>query len=174
MAIQDPDQQRIDLALKRYNCILSYLAFENNVYWVRGQVFLVVNTALVAFVLNQVPAQASPAPTWNRIYVLAFVSVVGLVLTWLWKATLTAGEHWIRHWTEILKDDLEADAFGSIHVWREWRLREPPGGMRRSRSAKKLAHWLAILFGAVWSMTFLYMVFLGWAKFVGWAPAISN
>jgi hypothetical protein len=173
MATLDEDQKRTDLALKRYDAILRYLSYENNVYWVRGQFFLLANTALAAFVLNQIPISASPAPTWNRLGVSAIASIAGLVLTWLWRSALTTGEHWIQHWMEILTD-LEAEAFGEIRVFREWKFRSPPPGPQRSHSAKKMAHWLANLFSAIWSFALLYVVFLGWAKLIGWTPAISN
>lgn len=179
----DEDQIRADLALKRYDCILKYLAYENNVFWVRGQLFLAVNVGLVAFVANQIPTQP-PFPTWNRLYLVASLSVVGTILSWMWKQALRSGEHWISHWIEILtgetgnsegdKSNFEGEAFGDIHVWRKWKLHQPGKVHRPSLSLKEIANWLALLFGIVWSLIFLYVAFLGFAKFIGWIPAISN
>jgi hypothetical protein len=167
------DHLKTDLALKRYDTVFRYLAYENNVYWVRGQFFLVGNTALAAFVLNQIPT-SPPPPTWNQLWVLCVSSLTGIILTWLWRAALETGEQWIRHWTEILVHHLEADAFGDIRVCRPWEFVTPPPTPQRSYSARKLAHRLANLFRVVWSLTLIYDVFLGWAKWVGWNPAFAN
>jgi hypothetical protein len=170
--ISKADEKRIDLALRRYDCVFKYLAYENNVYWVRGQFFMLGNTALFGFVINNLPTKGPLAPSWNQICATA---ISGLVLTCLWRLALTSGEHWIRHWTEILRDDLEPDAFGEgINVLRKWKFREPPAAPPRSPSAKRLAHLLVILFTGAWGLTIIYVVFLGWAKFIGWAPAFSN
>jgi hypothetical protein len=171
---EDKDKDQIDLALKRFDCIFRYLAYENNVYWVRGQFFLLGNTALLGFELNNIPTKGPTTPTWNQILASGIAALTGVVLTLLWQAALTAGDHWIHHWMEILRNDLEPDAFGQIHVMREWSFRQPPSGPRRSRSAKRLAHLLALLFGVVWIIAILYVAFLAWAKFVGWTPAFSN
>jgi len=169
--IQNSDEST-ELALKRYDAILRYLAYENGVYWTRAQFFLLANTALAAFLLNQMPMGA-PTPTWNRLGILAFACAIGIALTWLWREALETGEQWVRHWEEVLVD-LEADAFGTINVLRHWEFRTSPPVPRRSHSSKKLAHWLAILFRAVWSLCFGYVVLLAWAKCSGWQPAFIN
>jgi hypothetical protein len=187
----DNDQIRADLALKRYDCVLRYLAYENNVFWVRGQLFLAVNVGLVAFVANQIPTQPpfpipalGPFPTWNRLSLVAALSIVGMILCLMWFKALIGAEHWIAHWIEILtgqtgnpngdKGNFEEEAFGDIHVWREWVLHQPGKVHRPGPSLKKIAKGLACLFGVFWLLTLLYVVLLARAKYVGWIPAISN
>ena len=162
-----------DLALKRYDAVFRYLAYENSVYWTRAQFFLLANTALAAFVLNQMPMGA-PAPTWNRLGIIGAASATGVALTWLWRAALETGEQWLRHWEEVLTHDLEADAFGPINLVRHWEFRTPPPAPKRSHSAKKLAHWLAVLFRVVWLLSAGYVLLLGCAKAYGWAAVFSN
>jgi hypothetical protein len=162
-----------DLALKRYDAVFRYLAYENNAYWTRAQFFLLANTALAAFLLNQLP-MGTPVPTWNKLGILVAMSAVGVALTWLWRTALESSEQWIRHWHEVLVNDLEADAFADILVLRHWDFRTPPPAPRPSPSAKKLAHWLAVLFSIVWSLSLAYLGFLAWAKFSGWRPAFIN
>ncbi len=173
-ATSNPEAEHAtDLALRRYDAVFRYLAYENSVYWTRAQFFLLANTALAAIVLNQMPMGA-PVPTWNRLGVLGLASAMGFALTWLWRAALETGEQWLRHWEEVLMHDLEADAFGCINLVRHWEFRTPPPAPRRGHSAKKLAHWLALLFRVVWSLSAGYVVFLAWAKASGWMPAFLN
>lgn len=160
------------LALRRYDIVLRQFASETNMFWVRAQFFLLANTALVAFTLNQMPMGDRIFPSWNRLLTLGLVSGVGGTLTWLWRSALETGEQWIDHWKEVIVGDLEAPAFGNIALLREWKLKRPD--VRRSLSTKKLAHWLARIFAVVWSLNLAYLVFMGWAKFVGWFPAVSN
>ena len=44
-----------DLALKRYDVLFRYLAYENTVYWSRSQFFLVANAGMFAFAAAKLP-----------------------------------------------------------------------------------------------------------------------
>jgi len=170
MAHMTPDEKdRIDIALKRYDSILRYIAYENSVYWTRAQFFLVANSALLALVFSQFGRETPSEVLWSRIVFQIIACVIGGLLTWLWKGVVENGDQWLRHWKEILEYDLESDAFGSINVVRPWEFRTPPDPpLSRARSTRQIARWLVYLFAGAWSIGMFYSILFGLAKGSCW------
>lgn len=67
-------------ALERFGHVMSYLQYENSMYWERGNFFMVASTALFGFMAtNLLPLGATPG--WEKVLVLLVVSVGGGALT---------------------------------------------------------------------------------------------
>jgi hypothetical protein len=133
-----PDLAEMEIALKRYDALFRYLAYENTVYWTRSQFFLYANIGLLALTATRLPTDGKP-PTFAGILILAAPIAVGLLMTVLWLVILRKAEKWIDHW-ERLCIELEPLAFADQKVWREM----PEKGL------KFLAKIVAGLFIVLW------------------------
>ena len=137
--------------LEKYGHVMSYLQYENSVYWQRGNFFMIASTALFGFMASNL-APLGASPRWEKILALLVVSVAGGTLSVLWHRSLLAAEYWIDHWHEVLRE-LEPQAFGDTHLFRT----PPPdkGGPRRIRMRRITEHTL-VLFYILWGMALAY------------------
>lgn len=139
--------------LQRYGIIMSYLQYENGVYWQRGNFFLVASAALLGFVATKLPI-LTKAASWELLITILIVSITGIFLSFLWQKGLAAGEFWIDHWHYIL-EDLEESAFPNHKVLKDFQPR--PGGLKRV-SAKFVAKGAMYLFYILWGLLGLHSV----------------
>ncbi len=137
--------------LERFGQVMSYLQYENSMYWERGSFFMLASTALFGFMAtNLLPLGATPR--WEKVLVLLVVSVAGGALTVLWHRSLHAAEWWIDRWHKILRD-LEPRAFGDTVLFRE--LPPDKGGPPRIRM-RSITKWTLVLFYVLWGMAVVY------------------
>ena len=146
-----------DLALKRYDVLFRYLAYENTVYWSRSQFFLVANAGMFAFATAKVPTSLQGL-SWQYLGILGAASVAGVLLSVFWYRVLKAGEYWVSRW-EKLCESLEPEAFGAIEVLRNSGMDSTAPALRRM-SGKAAARHSAILFIILWLVMFTYLTVL--------------
>lgn len=138
-------------ALEQFGHVMSYLQYENSMYWERSNFFMVASTALFGFMAtNLLPLGGNLS--WEKILPLLIVSVAGGTLTRLWHLSLRASEHWIDHWHEILRK-LEPQSFGEISLFRD--LPPDKGGAQRIR-IRSVATYTLLLFYVLWGMAVFY------------------
>lgn len=136
-----------DLALKRYDLILRYLAVDTQVFWTRSQLFLVANAAFAGFALKEIPV--APASRLSQIITLLIGAVVGILLCCLWIRGITVGNAWMDHWRVTLKT-WEEQAFGDVNIFRQ----RPVSIPTPSSVAKKAAY----VFISIWFLTAAYLL----------------
>jgi hypothetical protein len=141
-----------DLALRRYDIVFRYSVYENTIFWMRSQFFLVANAALFGFVVSK--EIASEALFHPRLFEL--VCVGGIILSWLWYRSSRAAEYWISRWENICTR-LEPEAFQNIEVLRNCR---PPGHF----STKAVARYAAMLFLVLWVAALVFVLSLRWPE----------
>jgi hypothetical protein len=161
---QTPQQ---DLALRRYDILLRYLAYENTVYWSRSQFFLVANAGMFAFAAAKLPTTRQGL-SWEQLGILATASAAGILLSLLWHRALKAGEHWVSRW-ERLCASLEAEAFGEVEVMRNSGIDSMRLSSVKGMSGKAVARHSATLFVVLWCLMFAYVTVLA-AFFYGCKP----
>jgi Na+/proline symporter len=137
-----------DLALRRYDVLFRYLAYENTVYWTRSQFFLVANACMFAFAASKLPTSFQNL-SWEHLGILATASAAGILLSMFWHRALTVGEHWVCRW-EKLCVRLESEAFGEIDVLRNSGMDSLPLDSIKRVSGKAAARHSAILFIVLW------------------------
>jgi hypothetical protein len=140
-----------DINTERYAMLLSYTKYENTMYWQRGQIFLLANTGLFGFLSANIPLFRTDTPIERAIIVIV-VGIAGLFLCWLWKKSLEAGEFWIFHWEQILKQ-IEFEAWGDYRLLREFT--PDPRSPKRVR-ARIIGRQAIYLFIVLWSIIILY------------------
>ncbi len=141
--------------LDRYSTLMSYLQYENSMYWGRANFFLVGSTALFGFFAANLPAP-SPSTEWHRVIALAVVGLAGFILTLLWHRCMWAGEFWLDRWHTLLKE-IEPLAFGDRMVFRDVQRRE--GGPRLVH-ARPVARRTVYLFYCLWTGLLAYSLVL--------------
>ena len=138
-----------DIALKRFDTVMRYLAYENAAYYTRGQFFLAANGALLAFASNTL----TKPHDISAMRLVQIISVFGLALTFLWMRSEKNAKYWIDRWEDICKK-FEPDAFGEVKVWRDSR----PGQSwccRRWRSVKSMIAFSRTLVLIAWIVMLL-------------------
>ena len=150
-----PDQDR-DLVLKQYSFVISLLAMDAQIYWMRSQLFLVANAALVGFALNSIPI-SKDAHTL-KICALAVGAGAGLLLCRLWRRTLRSGEGYMNHWKDVLKQ-LEPTVFGDMNIYRQL----PPNVPKSGTVAKSAA----LLFLTLWCALGAYAIICLYLRLTG-------
>ena len=143
----DPNSQDRDLALRRYDIVLRYLATEVQVYWTRSQLFLVANAALLGFELNGLPV--SSGVRTDKLIALIFAAGIGIALCLFWRGALSSGDGWMEHWKSALRL-WEESAFGDVNLYRK-----RPDGVPKSRRAARKA---ALLFLWMWCLVAAYLI----------------
>ena len=152
---------RDEWALKQYDTLMRYYSYEGTVYWARSQHFLVANAVLFGFVASaKFPIDVNATP-WIQFILLSLICGAGLVLTWLWRNALFAGEFWLSHWTDLLLER-EHGAFGESNVLREFTT------SRKRYSAKRVAHSGARLFFWLWFVLTAFLTFAVILKTTGY------
>lgn len=136
--------------LQKYNILMSYLQYENSSFWDRNNFFILANTALLGFLIANLPNIYSPT-SWERILIPFVYCFAGLFLSLLWRSALKKSEFWIKHWHSLLKK-IEAGAFGELFV-----LRDDPNKIKKS-GAKKIAYKVWGLFFVLWILSILYII----------------
>ena len=138
-------------ALEKYGLLMSYLQYENSIYWTRSNFYLLACTALFGIASSSIP---SPSLNFSFHKIIAFfiISGAGLYLTFLWHQSVKSGEYWIEHWHVILKN-LEPDAFSKIHVLRDFEL---PG--KKKVSARQIQKRTLFLFYWLWVLLLIYSI----------------
>jgi hypothetical protein len=111
-----------DQKLQQYGILMSYLQYENAVYWERANFFLVASVAFFSFVVTNLPPLRPQTP-WEQVLIFLVASLTGLCLSYLWWRGLQIGEFWIDHWHSLLRQ-LEPDAFGELKVLGGFKQRE--------------------------------------------------
>jgi hypothetical protein len=155
-----PEEEKTDLALKQYNSILNYFLYESNIFWTRSTHFLTAHTFLLGFVLTQLPF-SNKQLTWARIFVLAFTSIGGILLSNLWMRTWQSGRYWISHWTDLLRE-IEQNAHGSLLVIREFPKRV--GYVSSTLTNRNVI----ILFVVLWALVLGYLCFCAFLRCHDW------
>ncbi len=131
--------------MRQYALVVPLLATDATIYWMRSQLFLVANAALMGFALNTVPI-SSDART-GKICAVVIGAVVGILLCILWRRTLRSGEKWMNHWKDLLRQ-WEPTIFGDINVYRK-----SPAGVPKTGTVAREA---ALLFLILWCMLGVY------------------
>jgi hypothetical protein len=137
--------------LEQYGIIMSYLQYENSMYWGRANFFLIACTALFGFVAMNLPT-LTKATRWESLLALLAASGAGLALSLLWKLGLQSGEFWIHHWHSVLKD-LEQGAFEDLTLLRQF---QPNQGSPKHVSARKVARSTLLVFYVLWGVLLVY------------------
>ena len=150
-----PDQDR-ELVFKQYSFVISLLAMDAQIYWMRSQLFLVANAALVGFALNSIPI-SKDAHTL-KICALAVGAATGLLLCRLWRRTLQSGEGYLNHWKDVLRQ-LEPAVFGDTNIYRQL----PPHVPKTGTVAKHAA----LLFLTLWFALGAYAIFCLYLRLIG-------
>jgi hypothetical protein len=145
-----PADDGVELALKRYAAILSYLQYENAIYWTRSQHFLFAHAAIFGFFASQLSAKPT-GKAWMLHVATSVVALAGLALSGIWWRALTAGDYWINRWQRLLQE-LEQHAMGDLCLMRP-SMSEP----KRPR-ARLVAKQAAILFVILWSIALAYAI----------------
>jgi hypothetical protein len=153
-----PQTPQTDLALKRYDILFRYLAYENTVYWSRSQFFLVANAGMFGFAAAKLPT-SQQGLSWEQLGILATASAVGILLSLLWHRALEAGQHWVSRW-ERLCESLESEAFGDIEVLRNSGMDSTRQSGVKRMSGKAVARHCATLFVVLWILMFAYVTVL--------------
>lgn len=157
--------EETDLALRRYDVVMRYLASDNAIYWTRSQLLLVAEVALLGFFGNQVkdlPECLCHAPQYKLIALIADC-LVGILLCVLWHFAIKGGQFWMDRWESILTG-LEERAFGSdVTLY---------GGMtptmRPKPRTRAVARWTVISFATVWVAALLLSLYLETSKVLAW------
>jgi hypothetical protein len=150
---------RTDIAFRRYDAILRYLASDNAIFLNRSQVILVANAALLGFWGNQlkdIPVNLSGV-AWYVVAALLVESLVGIWICVVWHFAIDAGVFWMDRWQKILEEKLEAEAFGSIDVYRNISNRPKP----RSRT---MARMLQMTFLVFWILALFLSAYLSYIR----------
>jgi hypothetical protein len=142
------DQAKLD----QYSVIMSYLQYENSMYWGRSNFFLLAHSALFGFVITNIPSLGSEN-SWTDLIALAVGSIIGLILAILWRTALTSAIFWINHWHAILIK-LEPKAFDKIKILRGYV--NPKSIYEPKRKARNVAFHVVILFKYIWSLLMVY------------------
>jgi hypothetical protein len=142
-----PEEQSsdVELALKRYDTMLRYFAYENTIYWTRSQFFLVANAGLFGFIASKLMTVEG----LTHSTILIVVCLGGLILSLLWFRVLRSADYWTSRWEGVCRE-LEEKAFGTIQVLRNCR---PSGHF----STKAVARHSALLFIAIWVFSIAYI-----------------
>ena len=146
----------------RYGIILSYLQYENTMYWTRINFFLLSNSALLGFVINSLPLFNSKISV-NQIFIHLIASISGFILVILWNTAIKNGLYWINHWHSILLC-LEEDAFKDIKVFRD-QVDQAQIKDRRHK-ARDTAKYTLLLFLILLVLIFFYLLFLLFYKII--------
>jgi hypothetical protein len=126
-----------EVALKQFDTMSRYYAFETTMYWARSHFFLVANVGLLAFAASRLLE-----PSVDHPYLLIVVCAFGCILSIFWLMVLRAGQYWTDRW-EAVCVKLEPAAMGPVEVFRNCR----PG---QHVSTKKVARLAAGLFIVTW------------------------
>jgi hypothetical protein len=145
-----PDQA--EMALKRFDALFRYLAYENTVYWTRSQFFLFANIGLLALTANKFPIDGK-SPSLAGVLILAAPVAIGFLTSLLWLVIMRKAEKWIDHWVGLCIE-LEPLAFGDQKVWRE----TPETGL------KSIAKVIACLFIVLWVAAGVSLFFVSYPK----------
>jgi hypothetical protein len=145
-------------ALQRYQILMSYLQYENSMYWVRANLLLVGNTVLLA-AFASVAFSGGPGlmlrgqhPPLQRILASVVLSIVGISLAYQWNRAIAVGDFWRAHWITLLKQ-IEPAAYGEHLLVRTFQQDTPP-----SASAKTVARNTQRLFFGLWTAILSYSV----------------
>jgi hypothetical protein len=139
---QRESDTQTQLAVARYGILMSYLAYENTMFWQRSGFFLAGNGALIAFGVSRVELDSARI---RDVAIPVSLAVGGLMLTWIWRRALTGAAVWIDHWHSTL-DQFEAGAFGNIEVLTP----EVRARVGRKAPMKRLAVHVTTLFSLGW------------------------
>ena len=142
--------KRQEWALKQYDTVMRYLAYEGQVYWVRSQHFLVAHAVLFAFLASKFPVDVTKAG-WFDFILITLVCGAGIAMSCLWHRALSAGDFWTARWKRVLVEELEPQAFGKIDL-----LRNVP--VVKTNSAKLVARGAANLFSILWAALSLFLI----------------
>lgn len=148
VSLMEPDRDEMlgsELALKRYDTMLRYFAYENTIYWTRSQFFLVANAGLFGFIASKVMTVEGVAQPVIPIG----VCLAGHILSLLWYRVLRSAEYWTLRWEGVCVG-LEEAAFGTIEILRNCR---PVGHF----STKAVARHSALLFIGIWVASLVYI-----------------
>jgi hypothetical protein len=140
-----------DTAVARYGIVMSYLVYENTIFWARAGFFSVANSALLGLMIQRLPSWH--AARFDEIVIPLAGSAFGLLFSVLWYRVLKAGEVWIDHWHGLLVD-LEGAAFGTAVLLRPSRKKE----LDHQAPLKKIARQVVQLFACMWLAVIAYSV----------------
>lgn len=119
-----------DLALRRFDTVSRYYAYETTMYWARSHFFLVANTGLLALTVTRLSEPDVVHP-----YLLAAACCFGGILSVLWYLTLLSGQYWTNRWEAICSSATKFSSPESVSVRRNrspFPNRQPPDHKRRS------------------------------------------
>ena len=150
---EDPTKRQ-EWALKQYDTLMRYLAYEGTVFWNRSQHFLVAHAVMFAFLAaSQFPTDVENTK-WIQMLLLGVVCVAGIKLAALWRSVILAGNFWTNRWEKLLQE-IEPDAFGQRRV-----LRGAGDDVLADerRSGKRAAQIAATLFTVLWWLLFTLLL----------------
>jgi len=155
----DQSEKVREVALKRYDTIMRYLASDNAIYWTRSQLLLVAHAAMLGFLGNQFKDVPTDIKTyaWFKLGALFVECLSGLGLCLIWYFAIKGGRYWLDRWENILKNQLEEQAFDQINVYRNIMDRPKP----RTRT---VAYLTLGLFAFVWLCALALTLYLAISK----------
>ena len=140
------DKERSEWTLKQYDTLMRYLAYENQAFWTRSQLFAALQVALIALLCALLVGTSNPSNAVSPLRSMAqVIAIFGIVVSVVWLCVISSANDWINRWRERL-EKLEPAAFGTLPILREVHSR---GALRFS------AHLLAGAFGALWVLLFV-------------------
>ncbi len=144
------------LALERYRNILTYLQYEQAIYWTRVGFVITAQAALAGFGARLI-YEALLNPTVLSMVMSSGICIVALSVAVIGIRTTTGSLRWIYRWQNILRK-LEPDAYGDIEVFRGTEIKVPGLPNHSVRAAADhilyvfIAGWLVLLAGVVWRL----------------------
>jgi hypothetical protein len=108
---ENPDQGKLS---ETYHMLIGQLQFEGKLIWTRHQVFIVLNSAILAGIsLSNPPAASSP-----DIRIIYAASTFGIILCILWFLTAMRSEVYYRYWISQARV-VEGQMTSSVPVLRD-------------------------------------------------------
>ena len=153
------DKDAKELALKRYDAILRYMAADVASYWTRTQLMLVAHASLLGFLSTQIKdISGDPASLpWFKLNLFMFESATALWLCAIWHSAIKSSQGWIDYWRNVLKNKLEAQAFEGVFIYRGDDLPKD-----ETRNIATRTQWL---FTIVWAVAFFVFAYWEFRKF---------
>jgi hypothetical protein len=134
--IQHPDPKDVELALKRYDVIMRYLAAEYAMTLTKNQFFMAVSVGLLTFGAARFPKDTR----WSSLAIPLVLTGIGLLISLIWTNENDRAMFYSQRW-ESLCLQLEALAFGQQEIWR--------GHRHRSKLRASVRH-VASIFLFIW------------------------
>ena len=151
------ENQNLKVSLEQYRILVTYLQYENTIYWTRSGVALVIQSALLGFLTQVLPVDKEEFSNLYGVCISFLFCFFGLVITYFWWRIDKMGLFWIDRWQTLLLD-LEPSVYGKIEVFRG--AVSDDDGYQSAYSQRITVSKFIYVFYIVW---FAALAFLCWA-----------